>query len=85
MLNLSTKTVELAVMLLHIGGLSGSASMISVGRLYEAFLCAVVASACILILTGATTLAEFIKMKLSAMSAKHHAAESDKQDEVPPV
>jgi len=65
MFNPNSKAVELALMLLHVGGLSGSAALISIGRLFEALLCAIFASACVLILTGASALAEYIKNKTS--------------------
>lgn len=64
-MDLNRKTVEMAVMLLHIGGLSGSAALISIGHLIEALLCSIVASMCVLILTGATALAQFITLRVA--------------------
>lgn len=71
MLNGNGKSVELAVALLHIGGLSGSASFITSGQLVEALLCAIIASMCVLILTGAVGLSEIVKIKVKAFAARH--------------
>jgi hypothetical protein len=77
-MDLNTKAVEMALMLLHIGGLSGSAALISIGHLIEAFLCAIVASACVLILTGATALAQLVRLKVNEMDRRHSIVPSSK-------
>ncbi len=71
MFSVDSKAVELALMLLHVGALSGSAALINVGRLLEALLSSLVASVCVLILIGSISLAQIIKMKVRAYVAKH--------------
>jgi hypothetical protein len=73
MFSVDSKAVELALMLLHVGALSGSAALINVGRLLEALLSSLVASVCVLILIGSIGLAQIIKMKVMTYVAKHEA------------
>jgi hypothetical protein len=55
----------------YAGGLSGAAALIAAGHLLEAFLCALAASACVLLLTGAVTVSEIIKVKVSRTFAHY--------------
>lgn len=66
----NSKTVELALMLLHVSALSGSAALISVGRLLEALLCALVASICVLLVSGASALAQLIELNTTELIAR---------------
>jgi hypothetical protein len=58
------RAVQTSFALLHTGGLSGSAAFIATGHLTTALLVAVVASACVLVLTAATLLSELVTVEV---------------------
>ena len=71
MLRANGKAVQLGVESLYAGGLSGAAVLITAGHLLEAFLCALAASVCVLLLTGAVTISELIKVRVSRTLARY--------------
>ena len=88
MLRGNSKTVEVSLMLLHVSALSGSAALISVGRLLEALSCAIVASVCVLLLSGAGALAQLIEAKISEWAARQSATHAlpkskDRKKQIP--
>lgn len=72
------KTTELATSLFHIGGLSGAAALLAEQHTGQALWLALVATACVLILTGGILLAEFSRVKMRQFMRKH---EKDAQPE----
>jgi hypothetical protein len=67
------KTTELATALFHIGGLSGAAVMLAERHTGDALILALVATACVLILTGGIILAEFSRVKVRQYVRKHES------------
>jgi hypothetical protein len=65
------KTTEMASALFHIGGLSGAAAYLAERQMGEAFELALVATACLLLLTGAVVLAEIAQVKVRQYVRKH--------------
>jgi hypothetical protein len=65
------RAAELATALLHIGGLSGAAAHMTANDPSGAVGIAVVASLCVLIITGAVVLAEVAKVKVRQYVRKH--------------
>jgi hypothetical protein len=65
------RVAELATALLHIGGLSGAAAHMAANDPSGAIGISVVASMCVLILTGAVVLAEIAKVKVRQYVRKH--------------
>jgi hypothetical protein len=63
--------VHVAHALLHIGGLSGAAAFLAERHMAAALLLAVVATACVLILTGGSALAQIVDMKARQYVRKH--------------
>jgi hypothetical protein len=66
-----TRSVELAQGLLHIGALSGAATHIAEGDSGGALAITIIASICVLIITGAVALAEIGKVKVRQYMRKH--------------
>ena len=58
------KTTELATSLFHIGGLSGAALLLAERHMGDALMLALVATACVLILSGGIILAEFSRVRM---------------------
>ena len=65
------RTTELATSLFHIGGLSGAAALLAEQHTGQALWLAVVATACVLILTGGVILAEISRVKVRQFVRKH--------------
>jgi hypothetical protein len=65
------RAAELANALLHIGALSGAAVMLAEQRMGEALWLALVGTACILLLTGASVVAEVGRIRVRQYVRKH--------------
>ncbi|MCA1619166.1 MAG: hypothetical protein LC795_07620 [Acidobacteria bacterium] len=73
---ITQRPAQVAVALFHIGGLSGSAVLLAEQRALEAFEIALVATACVLILTGGLSLAEIGRVKVRQYVRKHEEPHS---------
>jgi len=80
------RVAEMATSLLHIGGLSGAAAHMAERDAGGAIGLAIVASLCVVILTGAVVLAEVAKVKLRQYVRKHEQQghQSEPRDEGSP-
>lgn len=67
----TNRATELAQGLLHVGALSGAAAHIAEGDSGGALAIAIIASVCVLILTGAIALAELGKLKVRQYVRRH--------------
>jgi hypothetical protein len=70
MLGIRNKAMEMSVSLVHVTGLSGAATFISTGQFRAAVLTVLVASACVLLLTGVQALVDSIKDRSAASKAR---------------
>jgi hypothetical protein len=63
MIGIRNRAIEMSVSLVHITGLSGAATFISTGQLRAALLTVLVASFCVLLLTGVQAVVDFIRQR----------------------
>lgn len=67
----TNQATELAQGLLHVGALSGTAAHLAEGDPGGALAIAIIASVCVLLITGAVALAEFGKLKVRQYVRRH--------------
>lgn len=73
------RAAELSTALFHIGGLSGAATHLAHGDAVGALGIAVIATLCVLLITGAVVLAEIARVK-TRQYARKHAEPSEPRD-----
>lgn len=72
------RAVEVSTAMLHIGGLSGAAVLLAEKQMWEALWLSLVATVCVLFLTGALVLAEIGRVKVRQYVRKHAQPSSAK-------